>query len=64
MEGEEYFHLSPMRGVGGVGIPNCICSSMGNPYADLAPWAYTGSKLDLPPFDVIHRLVASFVILG
>ena len=39
-----------MRGVGEVAIPNYMCSSMGCPHTELAPYACTSSTVDLPPF--------------
>ena len=62
-EVEEYLHLSSMRGMGDVAIPNHMCSSMGYPHTELPSKAYSDAKLDLPPFDVDHRLVASFVVV-
>ena len=62
MEVEEHLDLSPMRGMGDIFILNHMCSSMGYPHIELPSNAYSGSKLELLPFDVDHKLVASFVI--
>ena len=63
MEVEEYFHLSLMKGMGDVAIPNCMCSSMGYPHTKLPSKAHLDANLDLPPFNANHRLVALFVVV-
>ena len=44
-------------------IPNHMCSSMDYPHSELPSKTYLGVTLDLPPFDVDHRLVASVVVV-
>ena len=63
MEVEEYPHLSPMRGKGDVAITNHMCLSMDYPHSELPSKTYSDATLDLPPFDVDHRLVGSFLVV-
>ena len=63
MKVEEYFHLSPMRSMDDVVILNHMCSSMSYPHIELPLKEYSNAKVDLPPFDVNHRLVASIVVV-
>ena len=44
-------------------ILNHMCSSMDYPHSELPSKTYLDATLDLPPFDVDHRLLVSYVVV-